>query len=103
MKIRFLNETYNIYLREDRYGNGRLAIRAYIAETGEPFGTITTNLPDEELGEGEFFVKTYSENVWVHQLIEQEVFEELPGRYVSSGFVEIATCKKGKNYVTKTY
>lgn len=43
------------------YASGRSAI-VYNAENGERMGVLTVNIPEEELGPGEFLVKTWSEN-----------------------------------------
>lgn len=42
------------------YNNGRLAIKL-MCETG-PMAVLTVNLPEEELEEGEMFIKAYAEN-----------------------------------------
>lgn len=52
---------YNVRLHCAQYGNGRLAIQA-ICDDGEPYGNLTVNLPNEELGEGELFIKTWGGN-----------------------------------------
>lgn len=43
------------------YTNGRLAIEL-LDEEGDSYATLTTNLVDEDLTDGEIFVKTWSEN-----------------------------------------
>lgn len=43
-----------------KYLGGRVCIRLYNHEG--PFGTLTVNIPPIELEEGEFCVKTWSEN-----------------------------------------
>lgn len=46
-----------------RYGDGRPAVRAVVAATGEPYGTLSVNPgPDVTLPEGAIAVKTWSEN-----------------------------------------
>jgi len=48
-----------------------------VLETGEPFGRISVNLPDVDCPPiNHFHIKTYSENAWVTQLIEQGYMEE---------------------------
>lgn len=70
------------------YGNGRLAIQLVNAETEEPIGKLTVNLPGEELGGGEFFVKTWSENEGIAAAaLASGVFEDT-GRRVPTGHVE---------------
>lgn len=43
-------------LELSKYGNGRPALQAFTDE-GEPYCTVTVNLVDRQVGEGEFFVK----------------------------------------------
>ena len=46
-----------------RYADGRPAVRAVVAATGEPWGTLSVNPgPDTALPEGTIAVKTWSEN-----------------------------------------
>ena len=81
-----------ITLVEDRYANGRLAIRA-VCEDGSPFGMLTVNL-DSPLADDEVFVKTWSENSsWAPQALE--AMHLIPtGREVSSGFVSAPIYRK---------
>lgn len=109
MKITFLKDEYDITLREEQYANGkRLAIQAYCKVLldeldpqslfDEPFGMVTTNLHNEALADGEFFVKIYSEGEWIKQLLAAGWFIDT-GRRVASGHVMIPVWKKGPNYV----
>ena len=70
------------------YGNGRLAIQLVDAETEEPIANLTVNLPDEELAEGEFFVKTWSENQPIAAAALASGLFQDTGRRVPTGFVE---------------
>ena len=63
-----------------KYVNGRLAIQLVSADScegilsaGEPVGMLTVNIPSAELEDGEFLVKTWSEN------------EDLAGGALASG------------------
>lgn len=54
-------EDVRLRLERGRYADGNTAIRAVIADTGEPFATLSINI-GEPLGDGEFYLKDYSEN-----------------------------------------
>lgn len=77
--------------------NDRLAIRL-VDTIGLPITTLTVNLPDEELSEGEFFVKTWSENEQIAQeLLNTDIFLDT-GKRVPTGWVEASVWKfKGGN------
>ena len=49
-------------LRRGQYQSNRMAIQLIYLKTGEPWIVLTVNLPENELGVDEFFVKTWSEN-----------------------------------------
>jgi hypothetical protein len=87
--INFLGTPTNIRLEEHRYSdNGRLAVQAVVAETGEPFGMLTVNL-DTPLADDEVCVKVWSENsYWVPQVLAALKDKWIPtGREVPTGFV----------------
>ena len=71
---------HDLTLETDRYAYGnRLAV--FAVENGEDFATLSVNIPEEPLSDGEFAFKTYSEN---EGLIEQFVAAgliEFTGRY----------------------
>ena len=71
---------------QSTYKGGRKAI--YLISGGMLFATLTVNLPDQPLEEGEFFVKNWSENEeiapWI--LEHTELFEDT-GVAVDTGFV----------------
>ena len=94
VSVEVYNEVDNLYLRKQQYGmNGRTCITAHDVNNGEAFGVVTTNLPDEPLEDDEFFVKTWSENRWVPQLLTNcDLFEDT-GKRVPSGFVEVQIWK----------
>jgi len=77
-----------VELRKGRYTNGRLAICLIEVKSGEPWCDLTVNLPDSELDDGEFFVKTWSENAdTTTALIEQTDLFINTGRIVPTGYV----------------
>jgi hypothetical protein len=54
-------------LRRGTYSGDRIALRLISVDDQTPFATLTVNLPEHNhlLGEGEFFIKTWSENASV--------------------------------------
>ena len=89
-------KVYDFYvdrLDTAHYGNGRLAVQAYTTD-GEPAATVSVNLPDAPLNEGEFFLKDWSENEIISKaLIERNIIEVLDRPLVKSGFVQVRTAK----------
>lgn len=86
---------FKISLDVGRYSNDRVAISAIDEEDGDMFGRLTVNLPEEELGPDEIFVKTWSENkVWVQQVLAAmpHVFQDT-GRKAQAGYTEAAIWK----------
>jgi hypothetical protein len=67
------------------YGNGRIAIALFDPEQG-PTATLTVNVPELPLNEGEVFIKDYSENEGVLKDLKQaglvEVLSEIPYNHV---------------------
>ena len=75
-------------LRKGKYTNGHLAIRLIETKSKEPWCDLTVCLVDAELDDGEFFVKTWSENAdTTTALIEQTDLFVNTGRIVPTGFV----------------
>jgi hypothetical protein len=75
-------------LMEGQYDNGRTAIVAIVG--GEPYGTLTVNMPEVEQGDGEIFVKTWSENEhWAGQLLKAvpELFTDT-GQRIAASYVQ---------------
>jgi hypothetical protein len=68
-----------------RYTNGRLCIKLWCDEG--PFATLTVNLPDQHLNEGEVFVKDWAENEPVVEALMALGVLRDTGREVISGFV----------------
>lgn len=61
------------------YGNGRPALQVFDSETEEPITTLTVNLPEEDCGEDEIWIKDYSENEGVLPwLLSENLVEEEP-------------------------
>ena len=88
LTINTFGSDQEIVLEKHNYGNDRIAITASCTD-GEPWGTLTVNMPEIHLDDDEIIVKDYSENSeWVPQVIKQlpELFEAT-GRQAKSGFV----------------
>lgn len=93
--VTFLGKPTNLLLTEHRYSdNGRLAVQAVVAETGEPFGMLTVNL-ETPLADDEVCVKVWSENAyWVPQVLAAFKDKFIPtGREVRTGFVSAPVYK----------
>ena len=73
-------------LKKARYANHRLAIQLIEVESKEPWCMITVNMVDDELADGEFHIKTWSENAdTTTALIEQTDLFINTGRIVPAG------------------
>lgn len=71
--------------------SGRIALS--IVDVEGPICRITTNLPDEELGDREIFVKNYSENDGMMDWLEENGIAFRTGREVISGYATIPVAK----------
>ena len=93
--IEFLGEDVNLELTASQYPNGRLAIVAFDLVDGCRFGTLTVNVPEVELDEGEIIVKTYSDNEgWVPQVLKNLSEHFIPiGKEVNLGYVTVPIYK----------
>jgi len=59
----------DLEIHTGRYTNGRLAVQLFDPSDQEMYATVSLNIPEEPLAEGQFIFKTYSEN--------ERLFEEL--------------------------
>lgn len=83
-------EVFTLIPSFGRYENGRLAFQLYM-EDGEPFATVTVNMPAADLGENEHtvFVKNYAENEEVVKtLVKEGWLTPLPVT-TKSGYVSV--------------
>lgn len=68
------------------YTNGRACLLLTESGTGDPFTTVTTNMPEIELDDDEVIVKTVDENEGILDcLVDQGVLEDT-GRRISNCF-----------------
>lgn len=83
-------KNYDCVLRSSRYNyGGGIALQLFDANDGELISVCTVNLPEEELGENEVFIKDYSENEGMVNFLVNEGIIELTGETVQSGFVSV--------------
>lgn len=69
-----------------KYGNERLAVRLAVLDTGEPYATLSVNLPNRpEPAKGQFYAKFWGDN------------EYLIGPVMQSGHFKLVA--KGEDYV----
>jgi hypothetical protein len=96
-KVNFLNHECIIY-KEKYANNDRIALELVFEdpECGNqlmPMTTATINLPDEPCAADEVFIKDYSENEGLLEvLIEAGIISE-PVDHVYSGFISAPKCK----------
>lgn len=87
--VKFRNQT--LILVKGKYLNGNTAL---LLETkdGEPYDTLTANF-NELLDEDEVYIKDYSENTGVYDMLKTEnvIIKEISKKV--SGFVELPLCK----------
>lgn len=73
--------------------NGRMAIRLVDIEDGIPMATVTVNMPDEHLEEGEVIVKNWAENYGLLNVLTEAGIVEDTRRRATSGYVKAPICK----------
>lgn len=66
-----------------KYGNGRVAV--LIVEAGEPYCTLSTNVPNEPLEDREFVLKDYSENARIAAQVKRLGIFEYTGKTARMG------------------
>lgn len=89
--IRF--KRWDCRLKWGRYGNDRVALELVDAKSGEPILVATTNIPTESLGPNEVFIKDYSENEGILEVLVKAGIVKYAGRNAKSGYVSIPVCK----------
>ena len=88
LTIQYPTGQVEIAVLASRYSHGgRIQVRLE-APNGDPWGTLTVNLPDVPLAQNEILVKTWSENKFLRSpALRCGLFEDT-GRRVPNGFVE---------------
>lgn len=76
------------------YKNGVPALQLFTLD-GEPYTTATVNVSEEAalLKENETFIKNYSENEGILEVLTKAGIVEPTGKFVLSGFVRIPVVK----------
>lgn len=74
---------HEVHLTTGRYTNGRIAVQ--LIENGEPYATVSVNVPEAPIGDDEFFVKNYSENEGLLEELLRVGLLEFTGRFVDAG------------------
>lgn len=80
-------------LEKTQYENKRVALMLNDAEDGQKVTTCTVNLPEQECKEDEVFIKTYSENYGLLNILVEEGIVAPPHNFINSGFVVLPVCK----------
>lgn len=78
---------YKVKLEHGSYEGGRIAILGYLSD-GEPFSTLSVNIPDIKLLEDEILIKNWSENEAFAKSALQSGYFLNTGKSVRTGFVE---------------
>lgn len=91
-KIKFKHYTCDVLFMPYQ-DNGRPAIILFDAFDGEQITTASVNLPDEPIEDGYIFIKNWSENDGILEVLEEAGIVKRTGRMVPTGFVEAHECK----------
>jgi hypothetical protein len=87
LDVNFYGEIHHTNIHITQYGSSRIAILLQ-EQDGEPFGTLTVNLPDEEIEDGEIIVKTWSGNEPLADAAMKSGLFSDTGKRLKTGFVE---------------
>lgn len=105
LSLQFYGKEFIVAVHAEQYHDGGLAIQltCRAEEEGdfeEPFGTLTVNMANETLDDGEVFVKNWSENKdLIPWAVEQGILGDFTGRMVESGFVRVPVYKLGEKFL----
>jgi hypothetical protein len=93
MTVNLGGKKYDVHFRTSFYTLSKSPAIELVLADGEPFGTLTVNIPEalevhkEKLGDMEIVVKTWSENeALAEAALKTGLFEDT-GRRISTGFV----------------
>lgn len=79
---------YDCKIEYGSYPNGRTAIRL-VGEDGLPVATASCNIPEADIPEGTTFIKDYSENTGILNVLEEAGIVKRTDVRVKQGFVEV--------------
>lgn len=81
---------YKVYIEKTKYAyNGRLAVQAYVVEDDgwvEPYGTITVNLPNEQITDKDCGFVDENNMPFISEWLEENGLAEITGRIGMSGY-----------------
>jgi hypothetical protein len=80
---------YDVWIKREKYNNGRICLRIVDAEDGIPLFTATYNKSDETLESGETIIKDHSENKGVLKFLQDNGIVGPVKRTIESGYVEL--------------
>jgi hypothetical protein len=87
--VRLGKRTYMVRAEARTYANKRMAIQ-YLTLDGEPFGTLTVNVPEAFIKNDEIIVRTTEENEQLAEAaLKSGLFEDI-GRRIPSGFIKLS-------------
>lgn len=69
-QVKFMN--FNCNVVRNAYPNGRIALQLIDTEDGTPVATASVNLPDVNINDDEIFIKSYSENEGMMDMLLKE-------------------------------
>lgn len=90
LTVEWQGETLTVHF--SRYASGNLRIDLRDAD-GFPFATCTTDLPGKRLTSQVAYIKDYSENIGVLDLLIRNKIISEPLGYMPSGYVRIPMCR----------
>ena len=86
-------KNYEVVLELGEYENGNLAIQMFDTADNVPVATCTVNIEDMDMGNGEVFIKNYSENEGMFNWFKKNnLVEEVLG-FASNGYVTVPKVK----------
>lgn len=89
MKVISYGETYDVEVFRTTYqSNDSLAIILRDAHTGEPFATLTVNLPDGAFGDKHYAFVDTNNCPWAEEFIKENELGEPTGLLGHSGYCE---------------
>ncbi len=91
-KVRFKFKDYEGNLVPRKYPNGRLAIE-FVDDDGGCITVCSINLPNEDLDEGQIFIKDWSENEGMLEALLEAGVVIFTGERVPSGYVQAPKCR----------
>lgn len=95
LTMNFYGERYELIPELGRYGNGRLAITLVDATDGEPFATVTVNIPNKYIAPDEVAVKDWDENERVVEVLVQAGWLVPTGATLPTGHVRAKLMRLG--------